>query len=377
MIDKTTYREAAALHALKAILDPVSGQDMVSAGLLGDMNEKDGYVRAVIIIDPAKADIYEPVRKAAQEALSELAGVSRAIVVMSAHKAAPKVSAPPPSGPPSGAPSGRGVPKHQAKRAQGVQGDALVKTVFAVSSAKGGVGKSTVAVNLAAALSKQGHKVGVLDADIHGPSLPRLLGLTGERADADNSHGRMMIKPLQAHGLKAMSVAFLTPDEGPVVWRGPMVQGMIAKMLYDVNWGELDYLIIDMPPGTGDAQLGLAQDIKPKAAIIVSTPQDLALSDTRKGMAMFEKVGVPLAGLVENMSVFICPSCNQAHDLFGTGGAKDMAGELGVTFLGSAPLHMDVRRSADAGAPIALGDNAQAQIFADIARASEKALAAV
>lgn len=369
MNDKQTYSEAVALKALKAISDPISGRDIISAGLLGDINEKDGYVRAVMMIDPAKADAYEPIRDAAEKALGALSGISRAIVVMSAHKPAPKIGVKPPSA--------RSVPKHQAKRAEGVQGDAGVKTVFAVSSAKGGVGKSTVAVNLAAALLKQGYKVGVLDADIHGPSLPRLLGISGSRADADQSLGRMMIQPLQAHGLKVMSVAFLTPDEGPVIWRGPMVQGMIAKMLYDVNWGELDYLVIDMPPGTGDAQLGLAQDIKPKAAIIVSTPQDLALSDTRKGMAMFEKVGVPLAGLIENMSIFVCPSCGEAHDVFGTGGAKDMASELGVTFLGAAPLHMDVRRSGDMGTPIALGDSPQAQIFAEITLEAEKALAAI
>lgn len=364
-----SYSEKSALDALKDIRDPQTDRDIVSSGLLMDLAHKDGHVRAVLGIDPAKAQDYMAVRQAAEDALAALSGVDKASVIMTAHKAAPKMTARPPQ-------SG-GAPKHQARRADGVQGDADVKTVFAVSSAKGGVGKSTVAVNLAAALSKQGHKVGILDADIHGPSLPRLLGLKGERADADDSHGRVMIKPLQAHGLKVMSVGFLTPDDGPIVWRGPMVQGMIAKMLWDVNWGELDYLVIDMPPGTGDAQLGLAQDVKPKAAVIVSTPQDLALADARKGIAMFGKVGIPIAGLVENMSVFICPSCGDAHHIFGSGGAKLEAEQSGAPFLGAAPLDMTVRESGDKGVPIALGESPAAEIFSQIAAKTISALKSI
>lgn len=354
-----SYTESAALEALSAIRDPETGRDIITAGLLKDLAHKEGQVRAVLVIDPEKADDYMAVRQAAEDALAGLDGVDKAAVIMTAHKAAPKMIAKPPQ-------SG-GVPKHQARRAEGVQGDADVKTVFAVSSAKGGVGKSTVAVNIAAALSKQGHKVGVLDADIHGPSMPRLLGLKGERADADDSSGRVMIKPLEAHGMKVMSVGFLTPDDGPIVWRGPMVQGMIAKMLWDVNWGALDFLVIDMPPGTGDAQLGLAQDVKPKAAVIVSTPQDLALADARKGIGMFGKVGIPIAGIVENMSVFICPSCGEAHHIFGNGGARLEAEQSGTAFLGAAPLDMAVRESGDVGVPIALGDTPAAQIFSQIA----------
>ena len=180
--------------------------------------------------------------------------------------------------------------------------------------------------------------------------------------------GRQMIGPLEAHGLKVMSIGFLTENDGPVIWRGPMVQGAMSRMLWDVNWGQLDYLIIDMPPGTGDAQLGLAQDIKPKGAIIISTPQDLALADARKGVKMFEKVDIPILGLIENMSVFICPDCDSAHHIFGEGGAKAEAKTLGVPYLGGAPLDISIRESGDTGVPIALGDGKVAEIFANIAR---------
>jgi len=287
-------------------------------------------------------------------------GIERADVIMTAHQSAPSLTAPT---------GKRPVQPHQARRPDGPQGDADIKNIIAVSSAKGGVGKSTLSVNLAVALAKIGLKVGLLDADIHGPSAPRLLGLNGQRAETGEHKGRPMITPFIAHGIKAMSIGFLTADDGPVVWRGPLVQGAISKMLWDVNWGVLDYLIIDMPPGTGDAQLGLAQDIKPGAAIIVSTPQDLALADARKGVAMFEKVDIPIAGIVENMSVFVCPDCGSAHHIFGADGARDEASKIGVPFLGAAPLHMAVRESGDTGLPIATGESAQAKVFSDIAKA--------
>lgn len=358
-----SYSEAQALAALSAVRDPSSGRDIISAGMLGDIAHKDGHVRAVLLIDPKRAAEYEPIRQGAEAALAAMDGVSRASVIMTAHVKAPSLKAP------SGK---RPVQPHQARRPDGPQGDAQIKTVLAVSSAKGGVGKSTVAANLAVALSKLGLSVGLLDADIHGPSVPRLLGLHGQRAETemggDGKQQRRMLKPLSAHGITAMSIGFLTEDDGPVVWRGPMVQGAISKMLWDVNWGALDYLIIDMPPGTGDAQLGLAQDIKPKAAVIVSTPQDLALADARKGVAMFGKVDIPIAGVVENMSVFICPDCGGAHNIFGAGGAEREAEKLGVPFLGRAPLHMDVRKSGDDGAPIAAQDGPVSTVFMDIAR---------
>ncbi len=353
-----SYSEKAALRALKAVTDPVAGTDIVSSGRLGDIAHKDGHVRAVLLIDPAKAGDYEPVRAQARDVLAAMDGVSRADVIMTAHKPAPPVKAPT---------GKRPVQPHQARRPDGAQGDADIKNIIAVSSAKGGVGKSTTAVNLAVALAKTGLAVGLLDADIHGPSVPRLVGLFGAQARTGEHKGRRMITPLPAHGISTMSIGYLTPDDGPVVWRGPMVQGAISKMLWDVSWGPLDYLIIDMPPGTGDAQLGLAQDIKPKAAVIVSTPQDLALADARKGVAMFEKVDIPIAGIIENMSVFICPDCGSAHHIFGSGGARDEAAKLGVPFLGEAPLHMAVRESGDAGVPIAAGDSPQAAAFEAIA----------
>lgn len=364
----TRYSETAALAAFAKITDPISGRDIVSAGLLGNVKFADGLARAILLIDPSQPAQFEPARLAMESALMNFADVTKASVLMTAHKAAPVLKAP----------AKTTKNPHQARRPEGHQGDANIKRVIAVSSAKGGVGKSTVSVNLAVALAKQGLKIGLLDADIHGPSAPILLGLTGVTADThridasgkkttDKSVGRMVITPMQLHGITAMSIGWLTKDDGPIVWRGPLVQGAISKMLWDVDWGALDVLIIDMPPGTGDAQLGLAQDIKPHSAIIVSTPQDLALADARKGVAMFEKVGIPIAGLIENMSVFTCGECGTAHHIFGHGGAKLEAEKLGVPFLGEAPLTMAIRQSGDAGVPIAAGEGVEAQMFAGIA----------
>ncbi len=354
------YSESAALKALSDVRDPRTGRDIVSAGILSDLIFEDGTLRAVLAIDPALAQGFEPARKSAEDTLSALDGVSKASVILTAHKAAPKLS---------GAKPKRSSNPHQARRPEGYQGDSQIGTVLAVSSAKGGVGKSTVAVNLAAALAKLGKSVGLLDADIHGPSAPILLGLKGVRAKTEEANGRRLIKPFTAHGIKAMSIGFLTEDDGPIIWRGPMVQGAISKMLWDVNWGKLDYLIIDMPPGTGDAQLGLAQDIKPKGAIIVSTPQDLALADARKGVKMFEKVDIPIIGLVENMAVFICPDCGGAHHIFGKDGARREAENMGVPYLGAAPLDMAIRESGDAGFPIAAGESQVAEFFEEMANA--------
>lgn len=354
-----SYSETAALKALAAVKDPRSGKDIVAAGMLGDLSFDKGTLRAILSVDPKMAEFYGKVRSAAEEALSSVDGVDKASVLLTAHKAAPTVSRK--KSPRSGNP-------HQARRPEGYQGDAFVDSVVAISSAKGGVGKSTVAVNLAVAMAKAGKKVGLLDADVHGPSAPILLGLKSGRARSVEKQGRHLIEPLEAHGIKAMSIGFLTEDDGPIVWRGPMVQGAISKMLWDVDWGHLDYLFIDMPPGTGDPQLGLAQDIKPKGAVIVSTPQDLALADARKGVAMFQKVNIPVMGLVENMSVFMCPNCDSAHDIFGSGGAKAEAEKMGVPFLGAAPLHMRIRTSGDEGHPVAAQDGPEAEMFGTIAR---------
>ena len=371
------YSETAALKAFAAIPDPISGRDIISAGLLGNLEFTDGMARAILLIDPNQPAKFEPARLTMESSLLDFEDVAKASVLMTAHKAAPVLKAP----------TAKPKNPHQARRPEGHQGDANIKRVIAISSAKGGVGKSTVSVNLAVALAKKGLAVGLLDADIHGPSAPILLGHTGVTADThridkrgekteDKSQGRMVITPMQLHGIKAMSIGWLTKDDGPVVWRGPLVQGAISKMLWDVDWGALDVLIIDMPPGTGDAQLGLAQDIKPHSAIIVSTPQDLALADARKGVAMFGKVNIPIAGVIENMSVFTCSECGTAHHIFGRGGAKEEAEKLGVPFLGAAPLTMAIRESGDAGVPIAAGEGPEAQMFKVIAEQVKANLAA-
>jgi len=353
-----SYSESLALKALTQISDPLTDTDIIAAGRLSDLSFDEGALQAVLQIPPPEAEKFFPIREAAQKALAALDGVTKASVVLSAHKAGPAVG---------GAPKRKGNP-HQPRRPEGYQGDSQIKRVIAVSSAKGGVGKSTLAVNIAVAMAKSGAKIGLLDADIHGPSAPMLLGLSGAIAETRSVEERRLIAPLEAHGLKAMSIGFLTPDDGPIVWRGPLVQGAISRMLWDVDWGELDTLIIDMPPGTGDAQLGLAQDIKPAGAVIISTPQDLALLDARKGVAMFRKVDIPVLGLIENMAVFTCPDCGSSHHIFGTGGAQRDAKALDIPYLGAAPLNMDIRLASDAGTPIARGDGKLAKIFTELAQ---------
>lgn len=364
LANNMTYSESAAIKALSGVTDLSGERDIVAAGRLADLNFQDGFLRAILKIDPKDADAFEPVRKKADAALKTIAGVERVSVMLTAHKAAPEVSKRPQR---SGNPQ-RGNP-HQAKRPEGYQGDAFVDHVIAVSSAKGGVGKSTIAANLAVALAAQGQKVGLLDADIHGPSIPMIMGLRGSRAKTTEVEGRRLISAFEAHGVKVMSIGFLTEDDGPIVWRGPMVQGAISRMLWDVHWGDLDVLIIDMPPGTGDPQLGLAQDIKPRGAVIVSTPQDLALLDARKGVAMFGKVNIPVLGLIENMSVFICPDCGSSHDIFGSDGVKKEAETLGVELLGQAPLHLEIRTSSDNGNPVATANQGQGAAFHGMATA--------
>ena len=349
------YSEDRALKALSAIKDPLKDGDIIAAGRLASLEFDNGTVQAVLQIPPPQADAFFPTRDAAQTALEALDGVSKAQVILSAHKPGPQIGGRPRANP------------HQARRPDGVQGDGEVKRILAVSSAKGGVGKSTMAANLAVAMRKSGLRVGLLDADIHGPSLPMMFGTTGQQARAIAVGSRKIIVPIEAQGVQTMSIAYLIPDDSPIVWRGPLVQGAIARMLWDVDWGELDVLLIDMPPGTGDAQLGLAQDIKPNGAIIISTPQDLALLDARKGVAMFEKVDIPVLGLIENMAVFTCPDCGSSHHIFGEGGAKRDAAELEINYLGAAPLDMSIRESGDSGVPISAVETEIAEVFSDLA----------
>ena len=351
-----TYSEDQALSALSKIQDPLKDGDIISAGRLASLGLAEGTLQAVLQIPPPQAEAFFPIREAAQKALAGLDGVKKAQVILSAHKAGPKVGGKP-----------RGNP-HQARRPEGVQGDGEVKRILAISSAKGGVGKSTMAANLAVALKKLGLKVGLLDADIHGPSLPMMFGTSDQQARAISAGERKIIVPIEAHGIQTMSIGYLTQNDGAIVWRGPLVQGAIARMLWDVDWGALDVLLIDMPPGTGDAQLGLAQDIKPGGAIIVSTPQDLALLDARKGVAMFEKVDIPVLGIIENMAVFTCSECGASHHIFGEGGAKRDAAKLNIEYLGAAPLDMSIRESGDSGHPYAVSETESSNVFDDLAK---------
>ena len=316
----------------------------------------DGRVSLSIQITPSEATAFAPVRDKAEAVLRALPGVTQAMVVLTAETA----PAPPPRTPPS-------LKSAPTKALAGV------RHVIAVASGKGGVGKSTTAVNLALALRAQGRKVGILDADIYGPSLPTLLGLHGKPRMA----GDRKLRPMDAFGLKAMSMGLLVDPEAAMIWRGPMVMSAITQMLNDVDWGALDILVVDMPPGTGDAQLALAQGTQLSGAVIVSTPQDLSLIDARRGITMFRKVDVPILGIVENMAHFICPDCGAQHAIFGEGGARDEATRLGVPFLGAVPLTMALRQASDAGQPVVARDpdGALGQAYAALARGVMAALA--
>ena len=363
------------LEALKRVKAPDHADDIVARGLVSEVVVKDGQVMFAIEVDPAKARDMEPVRRAAEVVVSQLTGGDKAMVTLTAEKGgggaarapAAERRAPPqaPPGPVAGqgpGPAG-GQAGGQPPQARGVPG---IKHIIAVASGKGGVGKSTTAVNLALGLKSLGLSVGILDADIYGPSQPRLLGVSGRPEAAD---GRIL-NPMEGHGLKVMSMGFLVEEETPMIWRGPMVISALTQMLREVRWDDLDVLVVDMPPGTGDAQLTMAQQVPLAGAVIVSTPQDLALIDARKGINMFARVSVPILGIVENMSFFLCPSCGTRSDIFGHGGAEQEAEKLGVPFLGAVPLHMAIRETSDAGRPVVASepDSPHARVFRDIAQ---------
>jgi len=350
--------EADVLKALEKVPGP-GGVSLAASNAVSGINVSGAKAFVSISGDPARAKEWEAIRLAAERAVGEIGGVERAIVTLTAERAA----RPEPArdhhhdhGPAPAAPA--------APRRGMIAALERIRFVVAVASGKGGVGKSTTAANLALGLAAQGWRVGLLDADIYGPSAPRLFGLHGKPQVAD---GKMV--PLEAYGVKVMSIGFLVEEETPMIWRGPMVMSALTQMLREVDWGTLDVLVVDMPPGTGDAQLTMAQAVPLKGAVIVSTPQDLALIDARRGIAMFRRVNVPVIGIVENMSTFICPHCGTRSDIFGHGGARREAERLGVPFLGEVPLDMIIREKSDAGLPVVATapDSPLAQSYRDIA----------
>ncbi len=352
-------REDELMGALRAVAGP-DGRDIVAAGLVDGLQIKDGLVQLALRSDRAQVGRMERVAAEAAALLRRQAGVLNASVVLTAHRpaapAAPAIPAAPAATSLRAAPAAsslteppRGVMRGHGEDPAGAKFLQSVRRVIAVASGKGGVGKSTVAVNLAASLAGMGLRTGLIDADIHGPSMGRMLGITRQPETVGK-----MLQPVQAFGLKTMSMAYLVPEDQAMIWRGPMVMGALQQMLGQTEWGELDAMVIDLPPGTGDAQLTLAQRVVVAGAVIVSTPQDIALIDARRGVSMFEKVGVRILGVVENMSFFHCPNCGHDSHIFGHGGAQTEARRLGVPFLGEIPLLLDVRQAGDAGQPIVL-----------------------
>ena len=354
--------EKDVLGALARVIDPDKGKDIVALGMVQGVQLREGHVAFAIDVDRARAPTLEPLRRQAEKAVEALPGVLSVTAVLTAEKApggAPAARAPQAAAPGHTHPTpGRG----QAPQKPLAPG---VKFFIAVASGKGGVGKSTTAVNLALGLESLGLKIGVLDADIYGPSVPRMLGISGKPATADGK----ILEPMRAHGIKCMSIGFLVPEDTPMIWRGPMVMSALQQMLRDVNWGELDVMVVDMPPGTGDAQLTMAQQVPLAGAVIVSTPQDIALLDARRGLAMFKKVDVPVLGFIENMSYFKCPHCGERSDIFSHGGAHVEADKLGVEFLGEVPLDIAIRETSDAGTPIVIAQpqSEHAQVYRRIA----------
>ena len=353
------------LAALSKIVDPGLGRDIVTAEMAKAVSVADGQVSFVIEVDPAKGPAMEPLRQAAVAAVEALPGVSKVSAVLTAHSTSPtapqaRQARQAPKGPPPELNLGRKKPAEPAsKKIPGVD------HIVAIASGKGGVGKSTVSANLAIALTAAGKRVGLLDADVYGPSQPRMLGISGRPSSPDGK----IILPLRNHGVTAMSIGFMVPEGEAVVWRGPMLMGALQQMLGQVQWGRLDVLLIDLPPGTGDVQLTLSQKAEVTGAIVVSTPQDIALLDARKAINMFQKTDIPILGIIENMSTYVCPNCGHEAHIFGHGGARAEAEKIGVPFLGEIPLDLAIREAGDGGAPIvaARPSSPQARAFMDVA----------
>jgi ATP-binding protein involved in chromosome partitioning len=381
--------EQQILNALRGISDPDRGADIVSLGMISGLVIREGNVGFAIEVDPRRGPALEPLRKQAEAAVLRLEGVSSVTAVLTAERQAPGAGGARARNEPAGARTEgtRGHADHAhsdgpAPRGPQAAGTGAakalvpgVRSLVAVASGKGGVGKSTTAANLALALQTLGLQIGVLDADIYGPSMPRMLGITGRPTTKD---GRLL-EPMRNYGLKCMSMGFLVAEDTPMIWRGPMVISAIQQMLRDVDWGTLDMLVIDLPPGTGDAQLTLAQQVPLTGAVIVSTPQDIALLDARKGLNMFRKVDVPVLGIVENMSYFLCPHCGGRSEIFSHGGARREAEKLGTDFLGELPLDMEIRETSDGGTPIVMSNPTSplTEAYLGIARAVWKKVQAI
>jgi ATP-binding protein involved in chromosome partitioning len=332
--------EEAVLNALRQIIDPDLRKDIVKLGFIHDLAVKNGDVSFRIVLTTPACPVKEEMESQAQELVSALSGVTSVNVTMDAE-----------------VPQGRGIKNNIA-----IPG---VRNIIAVSSGKGGVGKSTVAVNLAVALAADGAKVGIMDADVYGPNVPMMLGTGYGQPEVENNQ----LIPIEAHGIKMISMAVLVPPDKPMILRGPMLHGVVRQFLSDVNWGELDYLIVDMPPGTGDVQLSLAQLVPVQGAVLVTTPQEVSLSDVRRAVKMFEQVNVPVLGVIENMSYFIAPDTGNRYEIFGNGGGQKLSDEYGLNFLGQVPLGMEVREGGDDGVPVVLGspDSPQAAAFRHVA----------
>ena len=340
------------LRALSGVVLP-GGGDLVSRDMIRALAVEGGAVRFVIEAEsPEAARALGPVQAVAEAAVRALPGVASVQVVMTAHG---PVAKPP-------APSLK-IGQHPTPQQGGPQKVSGVDRIIAVASGKGGVGKSTVSSNLAVALARQGRRVGLLDADIYGPSQPRMMGVSKRPASPDGK----IIEPLQAHGVTMMSIGLMLKEDEAVIWRGPMIMGALQQLLGQVAWGKLDVLIIDLPPGTGDIQLSLAQRTQLTGALVVSTPQDVALLDARKALDMFGKLKVPVLGLIENMSTFCCPNCGHETQIFGHGGVKAEAAKLGLPFLGELPLALSVREAGDSGVPIAATEAPEAAAYARLA----------
>jgi ATP-binding protein involved in chromosome partitioning len=321
------------LSELRRIAAPDGRGNIVSAGIVSDIFLENGEVMFALAADTQRQPAFEKLRTVVEDIVQKMPGVTKARVVLTADKPAERQLGP------------------KATAAQpGKAGIPGIKHLIAVASGKGGVGKSTTAINLALALKQLGQKVAVLDADVYGPSMPKLFGLNG-KPEASTAPGKRM-KPMERFDIEVASIGFLVDEDTPMIWRGPMVMSALSQLLKEVEWSETDIMVIDMPPGTGDAQLTLAQQTPLSGAVIVSTPQDLALIDARKGLNMFRKVNVPVLGIIENMSYFICDSCGKRHEIFGHGGARAEAEKLALPFLGEVPLDIEVRTRSDAGEPI-------------------------